>query len=102
MPKFRFNVAITEAVGSQTIEVEATTQKEAEAALLAKGGEIVAEEIEVQGLAWHTARLTEVVCESASDDLDQKLCAGLAAYREKFGETALKDYLRGFLGCVLY
>lgn len=35
-------------------------------------------------------------------DVDRDLAAALAAYQEKHGETALKDFLRGYLGCVLY
>ena len=34
--------------------------------------------------------------------LDLQLATSLATYKEKYGETALRDFLRGYLGCVIY
>lgn len=59
MPTFQFAVEITEAVGTQTFAVDADTREEALAKIRSGEGEIVDENIEVQGLAWHTATLVE-------------------------------------------
>lgn len=59
MKKFRFAVEITEALGTQTFEVEANSADEAFAKLKAGKGDIVEEEVEVQGLNWNSATLVE-------------------------------------------
>lgn len=35
-------------------------------------------------------------------EVDLALAAALAAYKERYSDAALKDFLRGYLGCVLY
>lgn len=35
-------------------------------------------------------------------NLDLAAAVALENYRDKYGDTALKDFLRGYLGCVLY
>ncbi len=59
MKRYLMTVDITEAVGTQTFAVEAESAEEARAAVTSGKGEIVSEEVEVQGLAWHTAVIEE-------------------------------------------
>lgn len=55
MKKYQIIVPITEAVGNQTYEVEASSPEEALEKIKKGGGQFVEEEIEVQGLEWHAA-----------------------------------------------
>ena len=58
MKTYQFTVDITEANGYQTFEIAANSPEEALKKIKAGEGNIISEDIEVQGLARHTATLT--------------------------------------------
>lgn len=59
MKTYQYQIDIEEAVGSQTFEVKAASPEEALKKIKNGEGEIVAHDVEVQGLAWYSATLVD-------------------------------------------
>jgi translation initiation factor 1 (eIF-1/SUI1) len=55
MKTYKFAVEVKDVTGTQTFAVEADSAEAALAKIRAGEGEIVEENLEVQGLEWHTA-----------------------------------------------
>jgi hypothetical protein len=93
MPKYQFTVDITSAEGSQTFEATADSPAEALDQIKNGGGEIVQSDVEVQGLAWHTATLTNEEPDTLAPTSDNEMTIE-DAETPLWAEARLREQLR--------